>query len=113
MQRLVIVAPLSKGTEEQAAKLIAAGPPFDPEETELERHGVYLSAGEVVFVFEGEDVERQVDELMGDLVKPAVRDAIRAWEPLLEDSLRVAEESYFWERKGRSGAHGDPSGAAS
>lgn len=111
MQRLVVVAPLAQGNEERAAELIAAGPPFELEDTELERHGVYLSAGEVVFVFEGVDVEKEVDELMGDLHRPAVRDAIRAWEPLLADGLRVAEEAYFWERE--SGAPGDPSGDAS
>jgi hypothetical protein len=99
MQRLVVVAPLAKGSEEKAAELIAAGPPFALEETELERHSVYLSAGEVVFVFEGVDVDKQVDELMGDFDRPAVRDAIRAWEPLLAESLRVAEEAYFWERE--------------
>jgi hypothetical protein len=108
MQRLVVVAPLAKGSEERAAELIAGGPPCEPEETALERHGVYLSAGEVVFVFEGVDVEKQVDELMGDFQRPAVRDAIRAWEPLLADSLRVAEEVYFWERRGDGPP--DPSG---
>lgn len=110
MQRLVVVAPLAKGSEEKAAELIAGGPPFEPEDTALERHGVYLSAGEVVFVFEGVDVEKQVDELMGDFERPAVRDAIRAWEPLLAESLRVAEEAYFWERP--SGGPEEPSAAS-
>jgi len=101
MRRLLIVAPLAKGSEEKAAELVAGGPPFELEDTELERHGVYLSAGEVVFVFEGVDVEKQVEELMGDLLNPAVRDALRAWEPLLADAPRIPREAYFWSRESR------------
>jgi len=98
VRRLVIVAPLAKGAEERAADLVAGGPPFDPADTKLDRHGVYLSGNEVVFVFEGVDVEAQVDDLMGDFLRPGVGAAIRAWKPLLAGTPRVAPETYFWER---------------
>src|SRR5438067_1695299 len=42
MERLVVTLKLRKGTQEQAAKLIAAGPPFDPGDLGIARHGVYL-----------------------------------------------------------------------
>jgi hypothetical protein len=61
MKRLAIVARPKKGSESRASELIAAGPPFDLEHTSLARHSVYLSATEVVFVFEGHEVEWMVD----------------------------------------------------
>ncbi len=53
MERIAIVARLKAGSGRRAAQLVAAGPPFDLAETGIVRHSVYLSAGEVVFVFEG------------------------------------------------------------
>jgi hypothetical protein len=55
--RLVVTLKLRKGTQERAAKLIAAGPPFDPADLGLARHAVYLGDELVIFAFEGEDVE--------------------------------------------------------
>src|SRR5436305_6510370 len=54
------------GAEPRAAELIAQGPPFAPAENGLTRHAVYLSAGEVVFVFEGHEVEWIVDGMIDD-----------------------------------------------
>ena len=53
MQRIAIVARLKPGAEERAAELIEGGPPFDARARGFERHAVYLSADEIVFVFEG------------------------------------------------------------
>jgi len=39
MERLVVTLKLRKGTQEQAAKLIAAGPPFDRGDLGIARHG--------------------------------------------------------------------------
>lgn len=103
MRRLVIVVPLAEGTEQRAVELLTSGPPFAPEDTGLESHGVYLSRREVVFVFEGVDVESQVDDLMSDFFRPGVTAAIDAWKPLLAASPRVAQERYFWRRAGGSG----------
>ena len=49
--------------QEEARKLIAQGPPFDIGASGLQRHTVYLSAAEVVFVFEGREVEWIVDSM--------------------------------------------------
>ena len=38
MGRLVIVVPLRNGTKERARELLEEGPPFELEETQLERH---------------------------------------------------------------------------
>jgi hypothetical protein len=54
MKRVAIVARLKEGSGPRAAQLIAGGPPFDLAEIGLASHSVYLSAGEVVFNFDGE-----------------------------------------------------------
>jgi hypothetical protein len=104
--RLAIIARLKSGSEELAADLIAKGAPFDPEESGFDRHAVYLSATEVVFVFEGPEVEARVDDLIEDPFRWMVSDAFAEWRPLIEDQPRIARDRYFWERAGGSVAHG-------
>lgn len=99
MHRLVVVAPLADRAHRRASKLIAQGPPFDPGATGLDRHAVYLTHNEVVFVFEGLDVEWEVDDLAGELL-PGIGDVLGVWRELLAGRPRVAQETYFWERGG-------------
>ena len=63
MERVAIIAHLKEGSEQRAAELVRAGPPFDLADTGIVRHSVYVSAHEVVFVFEGHEVEWIVDQL--------------------------------------------------
>ena len=98
MTRLAIVGRLRDGAHEQAARLLAGGPPFDPADVGFERHAVYLSSHEVVFVFEGAEVEWELDDLVSDYSHPLVRAALESWTPLLESDPRVARGVYFWER---------------
>jgi hypothetical protein len=97
MQRLVIVAPLVEGAHARAAELLEHGPPFDPGGTGLDRHAVYLTASEVVFAFDGSDVEWEVDDL-ADASLPDVGAAIDRWRQLLAGPPRIAREAYFWQR---------------
>jgi hypothetical protein len=96
--RLAIVARLRDGAHEQAARLLAGGPPFDPADVGFERHAVYLSSDEVVFVFEGTDVEWELDDLVSDYFHPLVRAALESWRPLLESDPHIARGVFFWER---------------
>ena len=66
MERVAIIAHLKEGNEQHAAELVRAGPPFDLGDTGIIRHGVYISVHEVVFVFEGHEVEWIVDQLIDD-----------------------------------------------
>jgi hypothetical protein len=66
MNRLAIVAQLKADSSDRAHELLAAGPPFRLEGSGIERHAVYLSSREVVFVFEGPEVEWKVDDLVDD-----------------------------------------------
>jgi hypothetical protein len=99
MEQLAIVARLKAGAEPRAAELLAKGPPFDPRESGLDRHTVYLSAGEVVFVFEGREVEWIVEELVDDPLRPLAADALAEWRPLVEGEPRIARPAYVWLRE--------------
>jgi hypothetical protein len=96
MDRLVIVARLKEGTHEEAEALIHAGPPFDPEELGFHRHAVYLSATEVVFLFEAPEVEWIVNDVVDD---PILSTAFGPWRELVDGPPRLAHERYFWSRE--------------
>jgi hypothetical protein len=102
VKRLAIVARLKTGAQDEASKLIAEGPPFELGETELERHSVYLSRTEVVFLFEGPDVEWLVTGMTdGSPTDPfhwTLQAAFDRWRPLVEGQPQVAWEQYFWAR---------------
>jgi hypothetical protein len=98
LERLALIARIKPGTEVRAEELIAAGPPFDPEVSGFARHSVYLSASEVVFVFEAHEVEWLVDALIDNPFQWMVEDAFDAWRPLVEGEPRIAREKFFWER---------------
>ena len=97
MERLVVTLKLRKGTQERAAKLIAAGPPFDPADIGLARHAVYLGDDLAIFAFEGEAVAERVRVLVNDPVRSA---SFATWVPLLAGRPALAHEVYYWEAGG-------------
>ena len=99
MQQLAVIARLKTGAEPRAAELIAGGPPFDPAESGLDRHAVYLSAGEVVFVFEGPEVEWIVDAMIENPFRWPLTAAFDEWRPLVEAPPRIARPAYAWARE--------------
>jgi hypothetical protein len=96
MQRVAIVARLKDGRGPRAARLIAGGPPFDLAEIGLASHSVYLSAGEVIFVFEGDQVEWTVDELIDNPFRHEMQSAFDQWRPIIDGSPRIAREQFGW-----------------
>jgi hypothetical protein len=97
VQQLVIVAHLKQGREVEAAELIAKGPPFDPAESGLTRHAVYLSAEDVVFVFEGPEVEWIVDGMVDEPFNWRMIQALAAWRPLVDGQPRIARAAWSWQ----------------
>jgi hypothetical protein len=95
MKRLMIVARLREDAHDEAEALLGAGPPFDPEQVGLERHSAYLTAGEIVFVFEGPEVEWVVNELIDD---PKIASFMSPWANLVEGTPRLAHERFHWSR---------------
>ena len=97
MERVAIVVRLKEGSGARAAELIAAGPPFDLAETGIARHSVYLSAGEVVFVFEGHQVEWMVDDLINEPFQPKLQSAFDGWRSIVDGIPRIARQRFGWE----------------
>jgi hypothetical protein len=95
MNRLMIVARLRDDAYDEAEVLLREGPPFEPEVVGLERHAAYLTAGEVVFVFEAPEVEWRVNELIDD---PVIASFFAPWEKLVDGPPRLAHERYYWSR---------------
>jgi len=95
MNRLMIVARLRDDAYDEAEILLGEGPPFDPEALRLDRHAAYLTAGEVVFVFEGPEVEWKVNELIDD---PVISSFFAPWEKLVDGPPRIAHERFYWSR---------------
>lgn len=53
MQRVAVVAKLRPDAKVRAESLIEEGPPFDLDGSGFERHVVFVSGDQVIFVFEG------------------------------------------------------------
>ena len=104
MKRLAIIATLKHGADRRAAELLAAGPPFTLDQTHFVRHTVFVGRGAVAFVFDGPDVEFELDDLTSDAFHPALQDALGAWRSLVEGKPIVAEEAFHWERAGEPAA---------
>jgi len=94
MSRAVVVLPLREGTSERAAALLRGGPPFDPGTVGLERHHVFLTEREAVFVFEA-DSREAAERLVGD---GTFWSAASAWKDLVAGTPRLAEDLYSWVR---------------
>ena len=93
MDRVIVVAPLTRGAGKAAEAVIAAGPPFALAATGVTTHSVFLSGGEVVFLFEGLDLDLALNDLAND---PVVAASFSRWAPLLAGTPRLAHETYRW-----------------
>ena len=97
MERVAIIARLKEGSEQRAAELVAAGPPFDLADSGIVRHSIYISPGEAVFVFEGHEVEWIVDDLIDEPFHDELQRALDQWREIVEGRPRVARERYGWQ----------------
>jgi hypothetical protein len=95
MTRLVVVVPLKEGARARARALLDEGPPFDLESAALDRHDVFLTEREVVFVFDAAG-EAATLELPAD--DPGLWKAAAAWRECLGGRPRKAEVAFSWER---------------
>jgi hypothetical protein len=95
MSRLVVVVPLKEGTRERAAELLRGGQPLDLEETQYDRHYVFLTDREVVFFFEADGPGRTLQLSAED---PALWRAAVAWRECMAGRPRVAATAFTWVR---------------
>jgi hypothetical protein len=94
-RRIAIVLPLRKDSHDAVRALLTAGPPFDPEVLDLDRHLVFLTASEAVFIFES---KLGADALEPLLREPKLWQSVAAWHDHLDGPPRIAEDVFSWER---------------
>lgn len=97
MDRFVLAARLRPGGRQRAEALLAEHSAFGAEELEaFDRHAIFVSEAEVIFLFEGQGANEAVRALFNDPVQSAL---IGHWLPLFDGPLHRASEAYFWERR--------------
>jgi hypothetical protein len=100
VERVAIIARLKEGSEQRAAELVRAGPPFDLADTGVVRHSIFISPSEAVFVFEGHEVEWIVDELIDEPFHYELHRALDQWREIVDGQPRVARERFGWQLDG-------------
>ena len=94
MRRFVVSLPLRPGSTDQIRRLLREGPPFDLSGLSLERHEVFLSDAELIFLFEGTHSERVAIEL---LERPRVLGQASRIAPFVAGPPRFFSEAFSWE----------------
>ena len=97
-ESLAVVVPLAEGRCDVVREFLDEGPPFDPAAIGLEKHAVYLTEREAIFVFE---TEQGVEALERILAEPEVWDVVGAWERCACEEPRVATAIFDWRRSSR------------
>jgi hypothetical protein len=95
-RRTVVVLPIREDAHDAVRDLLDAGPPFDPSQLPgLDRHEVYLSLDEVVFLFDSSFGTHAIEPL---LANPALWKAAVSWHEHLAGPPRIADEVFSWRR---------------
>lgn len=98
--RVAIVLPLVPGSSGRVRELLEDGPPFDPNAVGLERHHVFVTDREAVFVFEA-PTERALERLAATA---GLWTSAEVWSEVAAGPARLAEDAYSWVRPATSGA---------
>jgi hypothetical protein len=98
VDRFVLTARLKPDGRQRAETLLAEHSALGGEELEtaFDRHAIFLSESQVIFLFEGEGVNKAVRALFNDPVRSTL---MTHWLPLFDGPLHRAPEAYFWERR--------------
>jgi len=94
-RRLAVVLPFREDAHAAVRALLAAGPPFDPEAVGLDRHQVFLTDSEAVFIFESDLGAGAPEVLLG---KPELWQSAAAWHDYLAGPPQIAEDVCSWTR---------------
>lgn len=93
VDQIAIVLPLRRDAIETAAALVADGPPFDPADADIERHEVFLTEHEAVFVFTGTNACASVRRFAEDT---AIWRAADRWASCLAGPPRLADVAFSY-----------------
>jgi hypothetical protein len=95
MRYFVVAVRLKPGSVEKVREILREGPPFDLEQTSLERHLVFLGGDELIFFFEGGHADEKAKQLLAScrVLGQASRIGVH-----IEGTPRLPEEVFGWER---------------
>jgi hypothetical protein len=93
MDRVVLLAHLKDGARARAEELLTHEARANAPEDAFERGTIFLADREVVFLFEGANVDETVRAILDDPVRSTV---ITPWLPLFEGPLHRAHDAYSW-----------------
>jgi hypothetical protein len=96
MKRVAVVVPVRPSAYDTVRVLVADGPPFDLRHSGIDRHEVFVTEHEAVFVFEGANPREAVEQLLAD---PGVWRAAAAWRDCVRGRPRIADVGFAWERE--------------
>jgi len=96
-RRIAVVLPIKPEAHDAVRMLLNEGPPFDPDQmTGLDRHEVFLTPDEAIFLF---DSQFGADALESLLTKPELWQAAASWREYIAGPPRIAEGVYLWARR--------------
>jgi hypothetical protein len=96
-RRIAVVLPIKPEAHDAVRELLESGPPFDPEQmTGLDRHEVFLTVHEAIFLF---DSQLGADALAPLLADPELWRAAAAWRDHIAGPPRIADDVYSWARR--------------
>ncbi len=96
-RRLAVVLPLKPEAQDAVRELLQDGPPFDPEQMNgLDRHEVFLTPHEAIFLFDSHLGPEALTPLLAD---PELWQAAAAWRDYIAGPPRIAEDVYSWARR--------------
>jgi len=99
MDRVVLVARLRPDARERARELLAEERATASSEGSVDRKAIFMSESEIVFLFEGPELEEWLRELFNDPVRSS---DLGHWLPLFDGPLHRAPEVYLWKREAAS-----------
>ena len=90
---------MASAGEQWVAQYVAAWESNDPEQIGalFTDDAVYLTAREAVFVFEGADIDWELDDLVHEPL-PQIAQALAQWRELVAGEPRIARPVFVWER---------------
>jgi hypothetical protein len=96
--RFVLAARLRPDGRQRAETLLAQHSALGAEELEtaFDRHAIFLSETEAIFLFEGTGANEAVRAVFNDPVRSTL---MSHWSPLFDGPLHRVPEAYLWERE--------------
>jgi hypothetical protein len=96
LHKLAVVLPLDPGKRALAYAYLEEGPPFDLQAAGIDDHEVFLTDGEVIFVF---GLPQGPETLERILSEEDFWSVVSAWEHIAAGPPRIASVAFDWHER--------------